>query len=219
MNDYETLDYSIVGGNTDGMFRLYEVTDPMLILQAALDYNLKSADYSLIIEASDGLHVTSTTVEVTVLDTDRMPPMFQQDTYTTSVIEKSPPQDVVTVMAADQDRGLDAAIVYEIVEVRALGAAAADAPTYLEIDPTTGVLRIVKPVDRDNDIQHFYVTIKASEEPNPDYRYAYCTVDIKVIDINDHDPEFDPTSYDVSIQENSPAGTFVAQVYAVDIDE
>jgi len=45
------------------------------------------------------------------------------------------------------------------------------------------------------------------------------TLTIHVLDVNDHAPLFDVTSYSVDVIENSDLGTFVVQVRAVDADK
>lgn len=42
---------------------------------------------------------------------------------------------------------------------------------------------------------------------------------IRVIDTNNHRPEFSQTKYEVSVPEDTPAGTEVLQISAVDGDE
>lgn len=64
-----------------------------------------------------------------------------------------------------------------------------------------------------------FKTLQAYEVGNPDFQFAYCILDIAVKDIDDHDPIFDPESYEVQLQEHSPGGTFVVQIKAFDKDE
>ena len=48
---------------------------------------------------------------------------------------------------------------------------------------------------------------------------SFAKVTVTVINVNDQDPVFEQKSYNASVEENSPPGTHVAIVKAVDADE
>ena len=48
---------------------------------------------------------------------------------------------------------------------------------------------------------------------------ASAKVSVRIINVNDNDPKFEKAYYNASVQENSPPGTRVAVVKAVDADE
>lgn len=50
----------------------------------------------------------------------------------------------------------------------------------------------------------------------PSDKYSICTIQIAIIDVNDHDPQFSSPFYEVEVLENIPPLTVIFKVFAAD---
>lgn len=66
-------------------------------------------------------------------------------------------------------------------------------------------------------VTYFQVTVKAEDQGNPSLA-GFCTFRTKIGDKNDNPPVFNFPHYITSIEESSPVGRRVKQVYANDRD-
>lgn len=64
---------------------------------------------------------------------------------------------------------------------------------------------------------NFQVVVYAEDDGIPEKKRGYCTVVIKIIDVNDWPPVFDPVTV-LSVNENAPVGFVVGRVTATDRD-
>lgn len=64
---------------------------------------------------------------------------------------------------------------------------------------------------------NFQVVIYAEDNGIPEKKRGYCTVVIKIIDVNDWPPVFDPVTV-LSVNENAPVGFVVGKLTATDRD-
>jgi len=60
--------------------------------------------------------------------------------------------------------------------------------------------------------------IYAEDDGIPEKKRGYCTVVIKIIDVNDWSPVFDPVT-EFSVNENVPVGFIVGKIIATDTQE
>uniref|UniRef100_A0A1I8F2D4 Cadherin domain-containing protein n=1 Tax=Macrostomum lignano TaxID=282301 RepID=A0A1I8F2D4_9PLAT len=134
------------------------------------------------------------TVEVRVTDSDDQNPVFVDSGYSLSFMEND--SSLLSQQLATQPRNV------------------LNNATFLEINATTGALRLTSVLDRETLLEnsHAYQTDK------PDLRTAVTFVSVMVSDKNDNKPAMSAASYSASIVENSPNGTFVTQVAATDAD-
>lgn len=230
-------DYRIVAGNRDDKFRLEVTANPSgetsyLHLQTTgkLDRELRSF-YQLNISARDGgspIRFGYLQVNVTILDVNDNPPIFDHSDYTVSLNESVPPGTVVLqVMATDSDIGDNAKITYFL----------SDTERKFTVDPETGVISTSEPLDcpQQNCLQVpqsksggscpkscvFTVHGRDHGSPRQDGR-SYITVNL--VDANDHDPVikfryFPATAGFATVDENAVNGSVVAAVLVDDKDE
>lgn len=235
-------DYQIVDGNVDDKFRL-EVTDnpaggAYLHLETTgkLDRETR-ANYRLNISARDGGTPPRhgyLQVNVTILDVNDNPPIFDHSDYTVSLNESvTPGSAVLQVMATDSDEGDNAKITYYL----------ADLERQFVVDPETGVITTTESLDcphqqscpqtsqegenaqprRGSCPKSCVFTVFARDHGSPrqDGR-TYVTVSL--VDANDHDPTirfnyFPATSTFATVDENAANGSVVAAISVVDKDE
>jgi hypothetical protein len=232
-----TDDYRIVAGNRDDKFRLVVTANPSgessylhLETTGKLDRETR-AYYQLNISARDGGTPTGfgyLQVNVTILDVNDNPPIFDHSDYNVSLNESVPPgTKVLQVMATDNDVGDNAKITYYL----------ADTERKFSVDPETGVISTSEPLDcpHQNCLQvHqskpgggcpkscvFTVYARDHGSPRQDGR-TYVTVNL--VDANDHDPVikfgyFPDTVGYATVDENAAIDSVVAAVSVIDLDE
>lgn len=234
-NNKVTDDYRIVNGNFDNKFRLAVTTNPSgdvsylhLETTGRLDRETRSS-YVLNISARDGGNPPKygyLIVNVTILDVNDNPPIFDHSDYIVSLNESViPGTPVLTVTASDNDLGDNAKITYYL----------SDTETQFTVDPETGVISTTerltcpqqscpatsKPSGSCPKSCVFTVFARDHGSPRQDGR-TYVTVNL--VDTNDHDPVirfqyFPPTGMFATVDENAINGSVVAAVSVVDMDE
>lgn len=229
-------DYKIVAGNKDDKFRLVVTANPTgetsyLHLETTGKLDRESQGfYILNISARDGGNPPKygyLQVNVTILDVNDNPPIFDRSDYIVSLNESVPPgTPVLQVMATDNDLGDNAKITYYL----------ADTERQFTVDPETGVITTTEPLECPQQIcpSHstkpggscpkscvFTVFARDHGTPRQDGR-TYVTVNL--VDANDHDPlikfrYFPSTAGFATVDENAGNGSVVAAVSVVDLDE
>lgn len=225
-----TDQYEIVAGNVDNKFRLVTTANPSgdtsyLHLETTGNLDRESrGSYQLNISARDGgspPRFGYLQVNVTILDVNDNPPIFDHSDYNVSLNETAlPGTPVVTVMASDNDLGDNSKITYYLAETE----------HQFTVNPETGV---ISTTERVNCPQQTNVKSSASQKscvftvfardhgsPRQDGR-TYVTVNL--LDTNDHDPiisfRFFPDGGKVAtVDENAVNGTVVAAVAVKDSD-
>ncbi|XP_034936764.1 cadherin-87A [Chelonus insularis] len=151
------------------------------------------------------------TLVVTIIDVNRMAPKFtkpwtlENPKYVIEMQEEQPTGAIVGAFTAtDADSNI--------------AAYAIEPPSsYFNIDNTTGIVRTSQIIDYEETKQlEFTVVVYDSGFPQLS---ASAKVTVNIINVNDQDPKFEKKSYKVSIKENSPPGTHVTVVKAIDGDE
>lgn len=227
-------DYRIIAGNKNDKFKLIVTPNPTgeasyLHLETTGKLDRESqAFYTLNISARDGGVPPKhgyLQVNVTILDVNDNPPIFDHSDYTVSLNESVPPgTPVLQVMATDNDLGDNAKITYYL----------SDTEQQFTVDPETGIISTTEllecpeqncpQITRPGGCPKSCVfTVFARDHGNPrqDGR-TYVTVNL--VDANDHDPVirfsfFPATAPYATVDENAANGSVVAAVSVVDFDE
>uniref|UniRef100_A0A8B9QFE9 Photoreceptor cadherin n=1 Tax=Apteryx owenii TaxID=8824 RepID=A0A8B9QFE9_APTOW len=166
----------------------------------ALDYE-KSRTHFVIVVAKDGggklrghnkMFSATTTVTVNVEDVQDTPPMFIGTPYYGYVYEDTlAGSEVLTVVALDGDRGKPNSIHYCIVN---------GSESSFEISNTTGAISVIKsPNQLKKEVYELKVQVCDISV------YAFATVTIRVVDLNNHPPTF--------YGENGPQNQFELTMY------
>ncbi|XP_042553861.1 cadherin EGF LAG seven-pass G-type receptor 1-like [Dipodomys spectabilis] len=174
------LVYTFQGGD-DGHGDFYiEPTSGVVRTQRRLDrenvavYNLRALAVD---RGSPAPLSASVEIQVTVLDINDNPPVFEKDELALFVEENSPVGSVVArIQAHDPDEGPNAQIMYQIVE--------GNVPEVFQLDLLSGDLRAL--VELDFEVQRDYVlVVQATSAP----LVSRATVHIRLLDQNDNPPE------------------------------
>ncbi|XP_061496273.1 cadherin EGF LAG seven-pass G-type receptor 1 isoform X3 [Rhineura floridana] len=178
-----------------------------------LDYE-DQASYTLAITAQDnGIPQKSDTtyVEILILDANDNAPRFLRDRYQGAVFEDVPlSTSVLQVSATDRDSGPNGRLLYTFQ-----GGDDGDGDFYIEA--TSGVIRTLRKLDREN-VAVYSLRAFAVDRGSPPLK-AYVDIQVTVLDINDNPPVFEQDEFDIFVEENSPVGSIVARISAVDPDE
>lgn len=171
----------ITRGNELGHFRM-EMTGNSMIIRVNHSLSRENVPmYNLTIVARDyGAPPRSSTVNlvIQVSDGNNYEPIFEQSLYEVNLVEGVPlGSSVVTVSAMDRDEGTNANIHYS------LSGRNSD---HFRIDPLFGLVTTAKQIDREEH-PNFELTVTARDGgPNP--KWAYSTLKIAILDINDEAP-------------------------------
>ncbi|XP_072003202.1 cadherin EGF LAG seven-pass G-type receptor 1 isoform X3 [Engystomops pustulosus] len=170
--------YTFQGGDDgDGDFYI-EPTSGIIRTNRRLDrenvpvYNLKA----FAVDRGNPPLKAPVDIQVTVLDINDNPPVFEKDELDIFVEENSPVGSVVAkITATDPDEGTNAQIMYQIVE--------GNNPEVFQLDLFNGDLTAL--VDLDYEVKTEYViVVQATSAP----LVSRATVHVKLLDKNDNDP-------------------------------
>ncbi|XP_072315573.1 protocadherin-16-like [Eucyclogobius newberryi] len=168
--------------------------------------------YTLTVYAKDGglpPNFAKTTVKIRVLDENDHAPVFGRLFYSIEVPENMEPQPLFTLRATDLDTGPSGDISYRII--------AGDPSGEFQLDRLSGILSTSRPIDRERK-SGYTLTVTASDQGTPPLS-STVSVEIIILDINDHSPQFESSSYTADISEDVPIGSLVVDVKAVDLDQ
>ena len=155
-----------------------------------------------------------------ITDANDNRPVFEQNRYQLELLERRPVGfELYAVQATDNDWGRNADVRYKIV-----GATPINAKNLFDIEPRTGVIKIVQEIKR-QDFSKIILEVKATDNGLPPLS-SKCEVEIKIVIGNYHNPKISltPIYPDVQnpeiavINENAPIGTYVVWVKVTDED-
>nr|XP_017214526.1 protocadherin gamma-A11-like [Danio rerio] len=192
----------------------YGDKSPFLLLQKPLDRENKEK-HLLTLTAVDGGNPPKSgtlNITVTVLDVNDNRPTCNRDTYTITLKENASPGFRVTfVNATDPDEGVNGEVEY--IYGRNVQRKVHD---IFELDKVTGEIRVKGKIDfEENEI--YSMNIIASDKGRPPMD-TDCRVIIKIIDVNDNEPEIDVTSLSNIVSEDSKPGTVISLISITDKD-
>ncbi|CAG0889558.1 unnamed protein product [Cyprideis torosa] len=194
---------------------------------------------------SSGSNTATAVVMIRVLDQEDQPPEFVSFPAVTRIAEDTPPETrvmtvslsfpavtriaedtppetrVMTVRSIDGDRGINGKIRYR------LGESSLRDP-YFRVDPDTGEVFTIRPLDREGEGQLSgaqILTIEAYEAESKLSPPPYTSTEVTIIieDVNDEIPQFRSPKYELVLDENAPlstpltfVGTSVPEVFDAD---
>ncbi|MEQ2184840.1 hypothetical protein GOODEAATRI_012168, partial [Goodea atripinnis] len=161
----------------------------VITLTRALDYEVEK-EYTLAVWASDSLHETSGEVQVEVSE------LVSADTL------------VVTVAATDGDSGLNGEVSYRLLS----------SPLHaFYIQPDNGSVFTNKPLRAITNSNLLNLLVEARDRGDP-VRATVTSVDLVILDSNDHKPLFHQDVYTLTVSEDTPTETTLLTLSAHDED-
>lgn len=206
-NEYSNVNVTLNGGNGHFGLTKQDSIIYLVIVSLPLDREMQS-NYTLGVVATDQgsppLHAF-TTFNLQVTDVNDNAPEFAQSQYYANVVEIAEPgTSVFQVMATDKDEGANSEIKYSLIET------AYNRPSWFEIDSKTGLITTKTHVDCDTEATPKIIVV-AADEGNPSLSSS-ATVLVTIHDVNDNEPIFTQTFYNVTIPEDKPKGSCVLKV-------
>ncbi|XP_017277987.1 protocadherin-23 [Kryptolebias marmoratus] len=179
-----------------------------ITLTRALDFELQT-EYTLTVWASDSLHRTSGEVKVQVLDVNDNAPVFTQTSYQVELSELVTENKLVVSLAAtDKDSGHNGKISYRLLS---------SPPQGFYIQPDTGTVFTNKPLKDIANSNLIHLLVEARDGGDPVLSTA-TSVNIQILDYNDHEPLFHQDVYTLSVPEDTPTDTTLLTLSAEDKD-
>ncbi|XP_009578906.1 PREDICTED: protocadherin Fat 4-like, partial [Fulmarus glacialis] len=200
--------YSIISGDGKGYFIIDSSTGIVRTRK-----NLKLEDFPVIfnVRATDSSNPSifnDVSVNVDVIDENDFPPVFPSSLLEERLEENLAATQIVQLKAQDNDTGRNGFLTYGILSGDGLK---------FRIDEATGILYSTVSFDYEEEPTEYQVVIYAEDDGIPEKKRGYCTVVIKIIDVNDWPPVFDPVT-EFSVNENAPVGLIVGKITATDRD-
>uniref|UniRef100_A0A8C3M2S3 Uncharacterized protein n=1 Tax=Geospiza parvula TaxID=87175 RepID=A0A8C3M2S3_GEOPR len=204
-SEYFTLDVKSSDENRKSLF---------LVLAKSLDRETIPV-HRLVLTATDGGRPSLTgTMElvISVLDANDNAPQFNQSVYKVHLPENATEGTlVVRVNATDPDEGSNKEFYYSILSSTPIGN-----KELFTIDTKTGDIRLTGTLDFE-DVRLHELQIEATDKGTPPLS-GHCSVEVKVVDVNDNAPEVWVTSLSVPVPEDASLGTVVALLSVSDRD-
>ncbi|NXT56527.1 CADH9 protein, partial [Pluvianellus socialis] len=214
------IEYSISNGDGSDMFDIItdkDTQEGIITVKKHLDFENKML-YTLRVEATNthpdprflqlGPFKDTALVKISVEDIDE-PPVFSRPWYLIEVDEDTKEGSIIGQVVAQDPDITKNAIKYSVDRHT-------DLDRIFNIYSGNGSLFISKPLDREETPWH-NITVIATEINNPK-QSSQIPVFIRILDINDHAPEF-AKYYETFVCENAKAGQLIQTVSAVDKDE
>ncbi|XP_072783487.1 protocadherin Fat 4 isoform X1 [Taeniopygia guttata] len=200
--------YSIASGDEKGYFIIHSSSG---IVRTRKNLELEDFPVNFKVRATDSSNAVifnEVEVKVEVIDENNFPPVFPSSLLEERLPEHSPATQIVQLKAQDNDTGRNGFLTYGILNGHRLK---------FRINETTGILYSTAPFDYEEEPTEYQVVVYAEDDGIPEKKRGYCTVVIKITDINDWPPVFDPVP-DFSVHENVPVGFIVGKITASDRD-
>ena len=202
--------YSLISGNVGNVFSIDSSSGNITL--ARNDDSIRG-QYVLIVSASDAncINMSLVQVEIGIGSANVYSPSFTDSSCTATLVENPPNGTVVvTLLATDQDFGINGLVTYDIVNN--IGDF-----TLFAVDSSTGRVTTTSSssnYDRESK-SGFQLGVTATDGG---YRQDFCILQIVLLDENDNAPVFDVARYETVMTSDPALGSTVIQVQAQDSD-
>ncbi|XP_044756698.1 cadherin-87A [Coccinella septempunctata] len=205
-----TISYSIISGNRNDLFSIDPKTGKMgMHNEKGLEVtNESDSVVTLTVMASDGKYTSTVPVHVTVKDLNNNAPIFTKENYVESIPEDIPIGSIVTsLQATDADMGENSLVEYSIEK---------GSESDFTIDNSTGLVIVKSKLDYDRK-NTYHIEVIATDYGEPRLSGS-TTLTINIINTNDKNPYFFPSTQRAEIMEDASIGTIVHNLTAKDPD-
>ena len=206
---FSRLTFSISSGNVDSIFHV-NPSSGLVTLLKALDREAEDFhQFNVSAEDGGGLKSKNTAlVQVTVLDVNDEPPIFEASSYNFTIVENSPVNSILgSVFASSKDLGTNADIFYSVKS--------GDADNIFAIN-SSGTIFTQRNIDHEK-AALLVLSIQAKDGGSPPL-YGFANVTVTVIDLNDNSPSFLSNDIAINILEDTKVGEVFYNVSASDRD-
>ncbi|KAM4688978.1 cadherin-9-like [Discoglossus pictus] len=214
------IEYSIIDGDEEGLFEIitdHNTQEGIITVKKPLDFESRGM-HTFEVEAANiyldprfshlGPFKDTVMVKIVLQDVDEAP-TFSRHLYVIEVDEDVKEGNIIGQVTAQDPDSVKSPVKYNIDRTT-------DMERIFNIYSGNGSIYLSKPLDREARSWH-NISIVATETQNPK-QSRIVQVYIKIMDINDHAPEF-AKYYDTFVCENAKPGQLIQTVSAVDKDE
>uniref|UniRef100_A0A8C8S6B4 Cadherin domain-containing protein n=1 Tax=Pelusios castaneus TaxID=367368 RepID=A0A8C8S6B4_9SAUR len=182
-----------------------------LVLEKSLDRE-QEPTYHLVLTAVDGgdpVRSGTAQIRIKITDVNDNSPVFTKQIYQISLRENLPNgSPVLQVTASDKDEGLNSRITYSFQSIPE------NTRKLFHLDADTGEIINTATLDFEEK-KKYTLELKARDEGG---LTGHCKIEIEILDENDNSPEVIILSVSSPIPEDSPPGTVIALIKALDPD-
>ncbi|CAH2226238.1 protocadherin-16 [Pelobates cultripes] len=196
-----------VDGSPAGIFTILQYSGHIWVTEK-LDHEERSS-FLLSVQTSDGKHQTRADLRLTIEDVNDNSPEFTHSLYKVTVMEHTPSwTPLITITATDKDSGDNGRVTYRVLS--------ADSHAFY-MQPENGTLFNTLVMELDPAWPLMNVVVEACDHGFPSL-CSIITVQILVMDVNDHSPSFPQLQYTASVPEDLPVGSTILILEATDGD-
>ncbi|XP_068114336.1 cadherin-23 isoform X7 [Hyperolius riggenbachi] len=204
--DGDTLVFGVVGDEAQ-MFFAVQSDNGVVWLRQPLDRETKS-EFTVEFTVSDSQGVVKMKANIQVGDVNDNAPTFHGQPYTVRIPENTPVgTPIYIVNATDPDQGTGGSVLYSIQP----------SSSFFVIDKSRGIVTVIKELDYET-TQAYQLQVNATDQDKTKPLSTLANLAITITDIQDMDPIFVNLPYSTNIYENSPPGTTVKMLTAIDQD-
>ncbi|NXD14652.1 CAD23 protein, partial [Nothocercus nigrocapillus] len=167
------------------------------------------SEFTVEFSVSDSQGVIKGTVNVQVGDVNDNAPQFHNQPYSVRIPENTPVgTPIFIVNATDPDQGAGGSVLYSF-----------QPPSrFFAIDSGRGIVSVIRELDYEV-TQAYQLQVNATDQDKNKPLSTLANLAITITDVQDMDPIFINLPYSTNIYENSPPGTTVRMITAVDQDK
>ncbi|XP_058841155.1 cadherin-23 isoform X3 [Acipenser ruthenus] len=204
--DNDPLVFGVVGEEATRYFAV-ESSTGVVWLRQPLDREMKS-EFQVEFSVSDNQGVIKGTVNIQVGDVNDNAPTFHSQPYSVRIPENTPvATPIFIVNATDPDQGTGGSVLFSF-----------QPPSpFFAIDGARGVVTVIRLLDYET-TQGYQLTVNATDQDKTRPLSTLVNLAITITDVQDMDPVFINLPYSTNIYENSPPGSTVRMITAIDQD-
>ncbi|NWX92287.1 CAD23 protein, partial [Nothoprocta pentlandii] len=167
------------------------------------------SEFTVEFSVSDSEGVIKGTVNIQVGDVNDNAPQFHNQPYSVRIPENTPVgTPIFIVNATDPDQGAGGSVLYSF-----------QPPSrFFAIDSGRGIVSVIRELDYEV-TQAYQLQVNATDQDKNKPLSTLANLAIIITDVQDMDPIFINLPYSTNIYENSPPGTTVRMITAVDQDK
>ncbi|NXN93926.1 CAD23 protein, partial [Rhinopomastus cyanomelas] len=167
------------------------------------------SEFTVEFSVSDSEGVIKGTVNIQVGDVNDNAPQFHNQPYSVRIPENTPVgTPIFIVNATDPDQGAGGSVLYSF-----------QPPSdFFAIDSGRGIVTVIRELDYEV-TQAYQLQVNATDQDKNKPLSTLANLAIIITDVQDMDPIFINLPYSTNIYENSPPGTTVRMITAVDQDK
>ncbi|XP_026707653.1 cadherin-23 isoform X3 [Athene cunicularia] len=205
--DNDPLVFGVVGEEASRFFAVESMTG-VVWLRQPLDRETKS-EFTVEFSVSDSEGVIKGTVNIQVGDVNDNAPQFHNQPYSVRIPENTPVgTPIFIVNATDPDQGAGGSVLYSFQPPS----------NFFAIDSGRGIVSVIRELDYEV-TQAYQLQVNATDQDKNKPLSTLANLAITITDVQDMDPIFINLPYSTNIYENSPPGTTVRMITAIDQDK